>query len=56
VSKVNETESMLKLSNVTSDKSIYPMVDEYGYINISKFIFKSTWDQQYFTKTLTSLK
>ena len=55
VSKVNETGSMLKLQNVKTENSIYPMVDEYGYTNVSKFIFKSTWDNEYFTKTLTTL-
>jgi len=48
VSKVNSSNSVLKLSNNTNQFSIYPMVDEFGYHSVRKFIFKSTWDFEYF--------
>ena len=44
ISKVNRNNNVLKLNNVTSLKSIYPMVDEFGYHIVKTFIFKSTWD------------
>jgi len=33
-------------------KSIYPMVDEFGYHLIDFFIFKSSWDFEYHFETL----
>jgi len=50
-SKVNPNESPLKLKNTDSDKSIYPMVDEYGYQYNSKFIFNSSWDKDFYIIT-----
>jgi hypothetical protein len=47
VRKVNHNGSVLKLNNVKDEKSIYPMVQEFGYITIDSFIFKSTWDLNY---------
>jgi hypothetical protein len=47
VSKVNSFGSVLKLSNNTSQFSMYPMLDEFGYHSVRKFIFKSTWDFEY---------
>ena len=54
-SKVNEKENMLKLKNTNEDKSIYPMVDEYGYQFDKRFIFKSNWDSDYYIKTKNEL-
>ena len=44
VSKVNRKEELLKLNKISSLKSIYPMMDEFGYHIVKSFIFKSTWD------------
>lgn len=52
--KVNpQNSSVLKLANTTS-AAIFPMVDEYGLSYNSRFIFKSSWDAEFFTKTLNS--
>lgn len=50
-SKVNPYTNILKLKNSLSDKSIYPMIDEYGYSYTSRFIFKSTWDAEFYYTT-----
>lgn len=47
ISKVNTTNNILKLRNNDSFNSIYPMLDEYGYMVADYFIFKSTWDYLY---------
>lgn len=47
ISKINRKGSVLKLINDKSHKSIYPMMDEFGYTFIDFFIFKSTWDYEY---------
>ena len=61
ISKVNRSGTVLKLSNSPNLNSIYPMIDEFGYTTIDYFIFKSTWDYEYYleciipsSKTLTS--
>lgn len=54
VSKVNRKKNILKLKNNTDLKSIYPMLDEYGYHTISFFIFKSTWDFEYHIECVES--
>jgi len=50
-SKVNPISSPLKLKNVDTDLSIYPMVDEYGYQFSSRFIFNSSWDKDFYVIT-----
>lgn len=47
ISKVNRKENILKLRNDSSNLSIYPMLDEFGYLVSDFFIFKSTWDFEY---------
>ena len=47
VRKVNHNGSVLKLNNVKDEKSIYPMLEEFGYATVDTFIFKSTWDLNY---------
>jgi hypothetical protein len=47
ISKVNRLGNTLKLKN-SNVKSIYPQMDEFGYTYIKRFIFKSTWDFEYF--------
>lgn len=47
LSKVNRSENILKLRENDSYNSIYPMLDEYGYMVADFFIFKSTWDFEY---------
>jgi hypothetical protein len=47
VRKVNHNGSVLKLNNVKDEKSIYPMIQEFGYTTIDTFVFKSTWDLNY---------
>jgi hypothetical protein len=46
VSKVNRSQNILKLGNDL--KSIYPMIDEFGYTTTDIFIFKSTWDFNFY--------
>lgn len=52
--KVNHKGSVLKLRNLNNYKSIYPMLDEFGYTTEDFFIFRSTWDQQYHTQTVNN--
>lgn len=47
ISKINRKDNILKLKNNSSYKSIYPMLDEFGYTAVNFFIFKSTWDYEY---------
>ena len=47
ISKVNRKFNILKLRDKDNLKSIYPMVDEYGYTISDFFIFKSSWDYNY---------
>ena len=63
ISKINRKSNILKLRDNDSLKSIYPMVDEYGYTVLDFFIFKSTWDFDYHiecsqpnTTVITNLK
>lgn len=53
VSKINRKGSILKLRNEEDIKSIYPMLDEFGYSTRDFFIFSSTWDFQYHWETIT---
>jgi hypothetical protein len=46
-SKVSRRGNILKLRNKGNLKSIYPMLDEFGYQTDNFFIFKSTWDYEY---------
>ena len=50
-SKVNRLKSLLKLTDVSDTNSIYPMVDEFGYAFSDFFIFKSSWDSDYYVET-----
>ncbi len=50
-SKVNPSINPLKLKNTLSDKSIYPMVDEFGYQFSNRFIFSSSWDRDFYVIT-----
>jgi len=50
-SKINPTINPLKLKNTDKDHSIYPMVDEYGYQFGSRFIFNSSWDNDFYIVT-----
>jgi hypothetical protein len=52
--KVNRIQSLLKLREIKDVKSIYPMVDEFGYSFSDFFIFKSTWDYGYNIETILS--
>lgn len=47
MSKVNRKGSILKLRDSENIKSIYPMLDEFGYMLSDFFLFKSTWDYKY---------
>jgi hypothetical protein len=47
IRKINRTGSILKLRDEQDYKSIYPMIDEFGYTTKDFFIFSSTWDLQY---------
>ena len=50
-SKVNHIISPLKLKDTDKDKSIYPMIDEFGYQFNSRFIFNSSWDNDFYVIT-----
>jgi hypothetical protein len=52
--KVNRIQSVLKLKEDKDIKSIYPMLDEFGYSVTDFFIFKSTWDYEYHLETTES--
>ena len=47
ISKANRDSNILKLSKSTTQQSIYPMLDEFGYQVTKSFIFKSSWDFEY---------
>lgn len=49
IRKVNHKKSVLKLGD--KEKSIYPMLDEFGYTFTDFFIFKSSWDLEYYKIT-----
>lgn len=50
ISKVNRTGSKLKLRNNTNFNSVYPLLDEFGFTWKDLFLFKSTWDNEFFTE------
>lgn len=52
LSKINRKSNILKLRFNPDIKSIYPMIDEFGYTFSDYFIFKSTWDYEYFIECL----
>jgi hypothetical protein len=57
IRKINKNGSILRLRNVRDQKSIYPMLDEFGYSWVDFFIFKSTWDYEYhYTTSLNNYK
>ena len=47
IRKINNKGSVLKLYNTKEEKSIYPMLQEFGYTTVDTFIFKSSWDLNY---------
>jgi hypothetical protein len=51
VRKINRKGSQLRLANINDEKSIYPMLDEFGYSVYDFFIFSSTWDIKYYLET-----
>lgn len=53
-SKVNRTENILKLKNKANLKSIFPMLDEFGYHTSDFYIFKSTFDIEYHIECIKS--
>jgi hypothetical protein len=56
VRKINRKGSILKLKDNPDEKSIYPMLDEFGYSIYDFFIFSSTWDLKYYLETSTLTK
>lgn len=51
-SKVNKTSSILKIQDPTNkDKSIYPMVDEYGYDFNQRYIFSANFEPSFYTES-----
>jgi hypothetical protein len=52
MSKINIKDNILKLRFNPDIKSIYPMIDEFGYTFKDYFIFKSTWDNEYYFECL----
>ena len=51
-SKVNENGNYLKLKDISTDRSIYPITDEIGLSQTKRMIFLSTWDSEFFIRTL----
>jgi len=54
-SKVNEKDNPLKIKSTEEDISIYTMVDEFGLSYDRRFIFKSSWDIDYYIRTKNEL-
>lgn len=52
MSKINIKDNILKLRFNPDIKSVYPMIDEFGYTTKDYFIFKSTWDNEYYFECL----
>ena len=52
IRKINRNGSILKLNNFQDEKSIYPMLDEFGYDIYDFFIFSSTWDDGYYLESI----
>ena len=50
ISKVNLRDNVLKLKDKKSTRSIYPKLDEFGYYVTEHNIFKSTWDEKFYTR------
>ena len=50
IQKVNLSQNVLKLKNDKGHKSLYPMLDEFGYTIKDFFIFKSSFDKNYYTQ------
>lgn len=51
IGKINRNGSILKLKGNSDEKSIYPMLDEFGYSVYDFFIFSSTWDLKYYLES-----
>ena len=51
IRKINKEGSVLKLRNEKDQKSIYPMLDEFGYTTTDFFIFSSSWEFEYYVST-----
>ena len=51
IRKINKDGSVLKLRNDKDQKSIYPMLDEFGYTTTDFFIFSSSWEFEYYVST-----
>lgn len=52
MSKINRKDNILKLRFNPDIMSVYPMIDEFGYTFKDYFIFKSTWDNEYYFECL----
>jgi hypothetical protein len=55
IRKCNHNGSELKLKDIKDEKSVYPMIDEFGYTFVDSFIFNSTWDSNYYHITSKKL-
>ena len=55
ISKVSRSGNILKLRSIDGSKSIYPMLDEFGFTVSDFFIFKSSWDFEYFFECSNSI-
>ena len=51
ISKKSRNGNLLKLKSFDGKKSIYPMLDEFGFTVLDQFIFKSNWDTSYHIET-----
>ena len=48
ISKSSRSGNILRLRSLDGTKSVYPMLDEFGFTVSDFFIFKSSWDFEYF--------
>lgn len=51
ISKRSRNGNILKLRPYDGEKSIYPMLDEFGFTLVDQFIFRSNWDSSYLVET-----
>ena len=55
ISKVYDTINILKTNNAINNvTNRYPMIDEHGVTTVNRNIFKSSWDVDYYYKTISN--
>lgn len=55
ISKVYDTVNILKTNNALNNMTNrYPMIDEHGVTTVNRNVFKSSWDIDYYYKTISN--